>query len=92
VVLLCYSVAGRLFGARFMSVITVDVPNMGDSITEGTLIKFHQEVGDEVSEDDLVAEIDSEKIVSEGMCCALYLFIGYRCVLQVMSVWTTERW
>ena len=41
---------------------TVKVPEMAESITEGTLASFNKEVGDYVDVDELVATIETDKI------------------------------
>ena len=38
------------------------VPNMGDSITEGTIIEWTKEVGDFVAMDDVVCVIETDKV------------------------------
>merc|ERR1719189_516074 len=46
---------------RLFSVTTVNVPNMGDSITEGTLVEWTKNVGDLCQVDDVVAVIETDK-------------------------------
>mmetsp|Transcript_1381 Transcript_1381/g.4133 ORF Transcript_1381/g.4133 Transcript_1381/m.4133 type:complete len:537 (-) Transcript_1381:672-2282(-) len=41
------------------------VPEMGESITEGTLIAWMKNVGDKVSEDEVIAQIETDKITVE---------------------------
>lgn len=57
------------FGARLSPLVfhrfastTVKVPEMAESITEGTLSSFSKEVGDYVEQDELVATIETDKI------------------------------
>jgi len=38
------------------------VPKMGDSITEGTLLKFTKNVGESVAVDEIVAVIETDKV------------------------------
>lgn len=38
------------------------VPNLGDSITEGTVTSIHKQVGEKVVEDDIVLEIETDKV------------------------------
>lgn len=38
------------------------VPKMGDSITEGTLLKFTKNVGENVALDEIVAIIETDKV------------------------------
>ncbi|KAF6066624.1 dihydrolipoyllysine-residue succinyltransferase [Candida albicans] len=46
---------------RYASV-SVKVPDMAESITEGTLAAFNKEVGDFVSQDETIATIETDKI------------------------------
>lgn len=46
---------------RFAST-SVNVPEMAESITEGTLASFSKEVGDYVNQDELIATIETDKI------------------------------
>jgi len=41
---------------------TVPVPTMGESITEGTLVALLKHVGDAVKEDEVVAQIETDKV------------------------------
>jgi len=41
---------------------TIKVPPMGDSITEGTVQKWHKKIGDPVQTDDIVATIETDKV------------------------------
>jgi 2-oxoglutarate dehydrogenase E2 component (dihydrolipoamide succinyltransferase) len=52
---------GILSFKRFASQ-TVKVPEMAESITEGTLTEFAKKVGDYVAQDELVATIETDKI------------------------------
>ena len=47
---------------RLFSVTTINVPNMGDSITEGTLVEWTKNVGDLCQIDDVVAIIETDKV------------------------------
>merc|ERR1719411_978925 len=47
---------------RLFSVTTVNVPNMGDSITEGTLVEWTKNIGDVCQVDDVVAVIETDKV------------------------------
>lgn len=38
------------------------VPEMGESITEGTVVAYMKEAGDKLEEDDIVAQIETDKI------------------------------
>eukprot|EP00565_Helicotheca_tamesis_P000728 CAMPEP_0185732364 /NCGR_PEP_ID=MMETSP1171-20130828/15870_1 /TAXON_ID=374046 /ORGANISM="Helicotheca tamensis, Strain CCMP826" /LENGTH=234 /DNA_ID=CAMNT_0028401823 /DNA_START=217 /DNA_END=921 /DNA_ORIENTATION=- len=45
-----------------MEVITMKVPTMGDSITEGTIVEWTVSVGQAVSEGDVVAQVETDKV------------------------------
>ena len=45
-----------------MASIDVIMPQMGESITEGTLVKWLKKVGDRVSRDEPLFEISTEKV------------------------------
>lgn len=49
-------------GVRLLAPETVKVPQMAESITEGTLKQWSKQVGDTVSQDDEVATIETDKI------------------------------
>lgn len=40
----------------------IEVPSMGDSITEGTLVSLEKAVGDAVIQDDVIAVIETDKV------------------------------
>lgn len=40
----------------------IQVPNMGESITEGTIASIDKEVGDAVDEDEVIAQIETDKV------------------------------
>ena len=57
---------GNLWGRRaFSEEIMIPVPSMGDSITEGDLGTIFFQVGDTVNMDDVIAEIETDKVTSE---------------------------
>jgi 2-oxoglutarate dehydrogenase E2 component (dihydrolipoamide succinyltransferase) len=43
----------------------LEMPKMGESITEGTIIKWYKNVGDMVSKDEIILEISTDKVDSE---------------------------
>ncbi len=45
--------------------VDVSVPVMGESVTEGTLSSFSKQVGDSVSKDETIAEIETDKVAVE---------------------------
>lgn len=47
---------------NFFPDIVISVPDMGDSITEGTLLSWEKYVGDSVNIDDIIAVIETDKV------------------------------
>ncbi len=47
------------------SLVDVVMPKMGESVTEGTIIKWHKKVGDEVKKDEIIFEISTDKVDTE---------------------------
>ncbi|MHB8907167.1 MAG: biotin/lipoyl-containing protein, partial [Melioribacteraceae bacterium] len=45
--------------------IDVPMPKMGESITEGTILKWHKKVGDIVKRDEIIFEISTDKVDTE---------------------------
>ncbi len=48
-----------------MNEIPILMPHMGQSIAEGTVVKWHKQVGDEVQADELLVEVESDKVAFE---------------------------
>jgi 2-oxoglutarate dehydrogenase complex dihydrolipoamide succinyltransferase (E2) component len=48
-----------------MARIEVIMPQMGESIAEGTIVKWHKKVGDHVKRDETLLEISTDKVDSE---------------------------
>lgn len=48
-----------------MARIEVIMPQMGESIAEGTIVKWHKKVGDAVTKDETLLEISTDKVDSE---------------------------
>jgi pyruvate/2-oxoglutarate dehydrogenase complex dihydrolipoamide acyltransferase (E2) component len=48
-----------------MSRIEVVMPQMGESITEGTIVKWHKKIGEKVKKDETLLEISTDKVDSE---------------------------
>lgn len=48
-----------------MARVEVVMPQMGESIAEGTIIKWHKKVGDTVKKDETLLEISTDKVDSE---------------------------
>jgi len=45
--------------------VNIDMPKLSDTMTEGTLIKWHKKVGDTVEIGDVLAEIETDKATME---------------------------
>lgn len=45
--------------------VEITMPKMGESITEGTLIKWHKKKGDRVTKDEIIYEISTDKVDTE---------------------------
>ena len=45
--------------------VDVPMPKMGESIMEGTIIKWHKQVGDKVSRDEIIFELSTDKVDTE---------------------------
>ena len=41
------------------------MPKMGESVNEGTIIKWHKKVGDNVKQDEIIFEISTDKVDTE---------------------------
>ncbi len=48
-----------------MNEIPILMPHMGQSIAEGTVVKWHKRVGDDVQVDELLVEVESDKVAFE---------------------------
>lgn len=45
--------------------VEIIMPQMGESITEGTVIKWHKKVGEEIKKDEILFEISTDKVDTE---------------------------
>src|ERR671931_1379729 len=45
--------------------VQVTMPQMGDSVSEGTVLEWHKQEGDQVSEDEALVEISTDKVDAE---------------------------
>src|SRR5688500_18921814 len=43
----------------------VEMPQLGETVTEGTITKWFKEVGDEVAQDEVLFEVSTDKVDSE---------------------------
>lgn len=48
-----------------MALVDVVMPQMGESIAEGTISKWHKKVGDKIAKDETLLEISTDKVDSE---------------------------
>ena len=46
-------------------IVEVNVPVFAESITEGTLLSWHKKVGDSVARDEVLVDIETDKVVLE---------------------------
>lgn len=44
-----------------MKTVTIVMPQMGQSVAEGTIIKWHKHTGDDVREDEIVVQVETDK-------------------------------
>src|SRR3954454_4561 len=45
--------------------VQVTMPQMGDSVSEGTVLEWHKQVGDQVTADEVLVEISTDKVDAE---------------------------
>ncbi|MBC7980540.1 MAG: dihydrolipoamide acetyltransferase, partial [Armatimonadetes bacterium] len=45
--------------------VNIEMPKLSDTMTEGTLIKWHKKVGDSVEIGDILAEVETDKATME---------------------------
>ena len=45
--------------------VEVTMPQMGDSVSEGTVLEWHKQEGDQVSADEVLVEISTDKVDAE---------------------------
>ena len=43
----------------------ITMPQLGETVTEGTITKWHKQVGDAVAEDEVLFEVSTDKVDSE---------------------------
>ncbi|KAF1330324.1 Dihydrolipoyllysine-residue succinyltransferase component of 2-oxoglutarate dehydrogenase, partial [Globisporangium splendens] len=58
--------AAKTLQQRFFAITTVNVPSMGDSISEGTLVQIVKGVGETVHADEVVAILETDKRLNSG--------------------------
>ncbi len=45
--------------------VTVSMPQLGETVTEGTILSWHKQPGDEIAEDEVLLEISTDKVDTE---------------------------
>ena len=55
--------------------VEVTMPQMGDSVSEGTILEWHKKEGDQVSEDEVLVEISTDKVDAEVPAPATGTFV-----------------
>ena len=53
-----------------MSIVEVKVPQFSESVSEGTLLEWNKQVGEAVSQDETLIEIETDKVIMEVPCPA----------------------
>ena len=44
---------------------TVSMPQLGETVTEGTILRWAKQVGDTIAEDEVLVEISTDKVDTE---------------------------
>ncbi|MBI2416850.1 MAG: 2-oxoglutarate dehydrogenase, E2 component, dihydrolipoamide succinyltransferase [Ignavibacteriales bacterium] len=52
-------------GQESVTLIDIPMPKMGESVMEGTIIKWHKSIGDAVKKDETIFEISTDKVDTE---------------------------
>ena len=47
------------------NIVSMQMPKMGESIMEGTIIKWHKKIGDKIKKDETIFEISTDKVDTE---------------------------
>ncbi len=55
----------EVFETEEENLIDIPMPKMGESVMEGTIIKWHKKVGDKVKKDEILFEISTDKVDTE---------------------------
>ncbi|MGI9585542.1 MAG: dihydrolipoamide acetyltransferase family protein [Acidimicrobiia bacterium] len=45
--------------------VTITMPQLGETVTEGTILEWVKQIGDQVAEDDIIVEISTDKVDTE---------------------------
>ncbi len=46
-------------------IVEIRMPELGENVTEGTIVGWHRKIGEAVSKGDILAEVMTEKVNSE---------------------------
>jgi pyruvate dehydrogenase E2 component (dihydrolipoamide acetyltransferase) len=52
-------------GALAHMSVTISMPQLGETVTEGTILEWIKQIGDQVAEDDIIVEISTDKVDTE---------------------------
>lgn len=55
----------KIYNKISKSIIDIAMPKMGESVMEGTIIKWHKKVGDQIKKDEVIFEISTDKVDTE---------------------------
>ena len=53
--------------------IRVEMPQMGESVSEGTVLEWHKREGDHVATDETIVEISTDKVDAEVPAASLWV-------------------
>ena len=62
--------------------VNIEMPKLSDTMTEGTLVKWHKQIGDEIEIGDILAEIETDKATMEmeafddGVLTDIFIQVG----------------
>src|SRR5690242_21788126 len=61
----CWNAVWSTHDMAVNTTVEVVMPAMGDSVSEGSILEWHKQEGDEVSEDETLVEISTDKVDAE---------------------------
>ncbi len=67
--------------------VNIEMPKLSDTMTEGTLLKWHKNVGDRVEIGDIIAEVETDKATmemeafDEGIITAIHIAAGSKAAI-----------
>ena len=77
--------------------INIEMPKLSDTMTEGTVIKWHKQVGDSVEVGDVLAEIETDKATMEmeafddGTITEIRVPAGEKAVIGGILFWPKKK-